>query len=1589
MYNMQHLKWIYIRISAACSLCFMSAYAGTSDTKLTQAPRSDTKLTTTATASTAAPQGNTSTASQQSKPQNTSTSQQQGLNTPTPTSQQNLDTKASTTQQMGADTKKETRKQHIQKITNNIQNKSLSEQESLAEIPDKELDAIVKKPITDDVITMGTKAGKILLENTLQLAASGSADITIPYLGAHRLTFETIEGTDEDRKKIRLKIAPSYERSMMMSYEEQEQKTKTLTLFDNLDFTLGRDGNLVGGGDVVINGRKARAGLRKIQFGQSLPLIVEKIVFELKFYEPVTIEWKGDKDAISFQRAALVLSIMNPYPMTLTTKVKMFGREVRFMLQFSPQRISCAARVEKMMLKDVIRWSPDWLQHIIIQQGSIEFDLWNKKSYGVFVGGNRLTEFDPKRAIRIQGTLEPQSVPQAVDMESSESGADISLSSEQFTQELLSGQSTEASEMPEQPFASEWVEEQPSMPSDDFPVITAENAQLELPDEQIQSNDLSQDATPLNTAEIAEVIPTPEPVDLEAPLEEFAPIIENEGPSPEEEAEAARRQELEERFCRNPEEDLPRNLQYTMSASLNSRFEGELTITAADMQIPGIGIVPNITLSATRNASFELREDVYGARADLAKKTLKTAQSGLTLSADCLQIKNIGTVRNATITFEYGSMEREPDGNEVMKIKKGRAAIQGTLYLNVDSIGQLRARVDASLIKRSKRPAELMFEGTVERPISYAGIRLEKLKVIYGRLTPTITEQVAMETQRQRRYEEMAKLRNDRSSARSNMLNAGEKLKDHSEQAATLKEEIDKLQKEKIDPLVQILEGLQKKAKSARDAKTVDDAAEEQIIATEKLLTPLMQTANEKQRELAQQLGQIKEIASAPETLRAAIRAPKQISKQPYALTLIGTMQLLGLPCVVTLVTYKDKGVRRCTFGARATVKNFKPFNRISLLPSLVRETNFEDVFISLTLGRFGRGKRPDLSLGIGGTAKILGTRVRAALRTVQNRNGNRGLLIYSLPGTTVYEKLPKGVEDKRPELQQGDIVFTDFLTPLKGKAGLDEVIIRNPQLIISTINQPDTSPFAMEEDAMNLPYLITKGVTFTARMPLTGPLEKVRSVLGLSSEHMFGFVGQLAVGDRTFKGSKLAVNLSQAELQTLSQTTEPAYSNSRLTSVDQTFAKSKGAVQSLNAPIQTEEGGSKPLIQMGGAEVYLIINTPTPEIGLAGEIIVNPPRNPEPLRLKGSFEFGPTAVTFGAQMLGVWSDPFGLKGWEFGNVGMILGFAPPSIVPKRLGGAALMRAFSKFSFDFKFIIDPAGGGMAFEGNASKILTTMELIKLTFDALNIKIPGTDKFPMPLELNNVSLRFAPVTMRVGDQLIDFGYLVKADIKLFDQPGHVEISVNDNGLKAFGTMKKINFLNVLKITDKEGTGDPKVDIELTFDRQQFLITGMLQLASLYKKVTYVQLNSSGFEFEFTDSIGSELYEGKPLLESKVIGKSSGSFQDPQFVIVIEFQQNLQKFIRKQVLDNVEGAQRQVIDALNTAQNEVAKAQKTKEDADRAIKAARDRVNALRSAVEPIREAREKAKKDLQSAKDAVASIRKEIDKLKQWYSNLPDF
>lgn len=303
----------------------------------------------------------------------------------------------------------------------------------------------------------------------------------------------------------------------------------------------------------------------------------------------------------------------------------------------------------------------------------------------------------------------------------------------------------------------------------------------------------------------------------------------------------------------------------------------------------------------------------------------------------------------------------------------------------------------------------------------------------------------------------------------------------------------------------------------------------------------------------------------------------------------------------------------------------------------------------------------------------------------------------------------------------------------------------------------------------------------------------------------------------------------------------------------------------------------------------------------------------------------------------GMWKNPFGIKGFSIGDLGLGLGFNPETFpedpMPSEFELAGKMKISDK-TITFALRVAEDLKKMALLGKLDGTLSISEIVVFFANKMGAKIPK-DKVPK-VALKDVEVKFAPATTYFGAIIVRQGLTLKGELDILKEKASIDFNIDTSGITAKADMSPIKF-GPLKVTAgktaagkirKTKFGGPEIDIELTFHKQKFLVTGLIALAKLAEASADINISKKGIDFNFEAKIGKELFD------ADIKGQSSGPINNPDFKLHIDFKQKFMDYIHKELEKALKGAEDKVKKKIGDAQKKVEDLQKQIDDTQKKI-------------------------------------------------------
>lgn len=628
-------------------------------------------------------------------------------------------------------------------------------------------------------------------------------------------------------------------------------------------------------------------------------------------------------------------------------------------------------------------------------------------------------------------------------------------------------------------------------------------------------------------------------------------------------------------------------------------------------------------------------------------------------------------------------------------------------------------------------------------------------------------------------------------------------------------------------------------------------------------------------------------------------------STEKKAITLEGKITLHGLDLQAKIEVIPDKKnptKKALNLVAHGITKEFKPFAD-SGIPG-INTFSITDFDAGISLQR--KDGKITTALSLDGDFHFMGQAVKSLVKFVQNAQNIRG----------VYVNAPLS----------HDKTLSDFIPALKGPV-FDGINFKEASFMASNIEFKD----------LDTNTDVKKGLTFRARVPLSGTLRPAGRLLG-KTDQIFTLYGKIIPDSPRL--SEFGILLSEGK-------PDP----------DAKFS-------------------------MGDMSVEL---SGEPAFGVASSMYF---RNSGDLyELTGKFLFKESTVDLQASLTGTIKNIVGVSGWSLKDPAVLLGmtYGSPGI-PTEIGGSAELM-IGDFDLAITFLVDALLKNMAFKGQAHNNLGILEGVGILAKPFHLNIP-TDNLP-DITIRDIGAQFATKDSKIGNVIIPQGFAANGKMNLLGKTAELEIRADTGGIKAYGGLDPVDLAGVLKITGRGDKHKPEIDIELTPTRQKFLITGRLEIADIFSTETFITINKHGFEFKFEENVGGTrfMWQGKPLLYSLIEG--IGELSSFDAVMTIQFKQYLLAWLKDNVDAGVKGAKEAVEKGIGIAKDQIDKIETVIKEADEKIKDARDKVASAKNALQKIVAAKESAQHTLREAQERVDSIKREIHDLDSWYDSLPNF
>lgn len=615
----------------------------------------------------------------------------------------------------------------------------------------------------------------------------------------------------------------------------------------------------------------------------------------------------------------------------------------------------------------------------------------------------------------------------------------------------------------------------------------------------------------------------------------------------------------------------------------------------------------------------------------------------------------------------------------------------------------------------------------------------------------------------------------------------------------------------------------------------------------------------------------------------------------------------------------KEPSKKDVTLSATAEADTFTPFKNSGI--KSLEDLYVTDLDIGFDIERAANGKIAQV-IKINGMLHMLGEKFKSEIRIVSDDKGKKGIFIQA---------------PLQEDITLGDILLGFDQPPLNG------ITFKKVEFLASSITFVDPTTKAT----------ISKGISMTAKVPLTGALAPVATYLGTANQEL------------TVQGAILPNDPKKSSVSAL---------------------LSRG----VSDPTKVVSMGDSALIIKG-----------EPAIGIKASMTFRPEPQKRPeqaMDFAGELSLAAKELEFVMQMDGMWEEPFGFHNMAIGNLIAAVGMMPGSPgTPTKIGIRGRLDYDHEPLVDTTMVVSANLTDCGMKGTFKKIISIPDLVLMFLADQGIDLGPLD---IPLcQLEDAQVAIAPtkdIALGVSgrEEIINQGVEVNSKILFLGKKGELGILIRtptlsgeNFGLKAYGTLEQINIADLLMVTGKGGVGDPIIDLELTLLRQKCLVSGRINLANLCYKEAYLEITSNSIEFNFEEAIGGAKfnYNGQPLLFSRVHGLATAL--DTNFMLEIQFKEYLQKYLKNQINAQFNAAKKEVEDQINSAKKEVDTVRTYAQEVEQQIIDARNAVTAAKKEVDSLDESIKKAQAgvartqaDVDILKRKIETQRNRIDKAK---------
>lgn len=277
------------------------------------------------------------------------------------------------------------------------------------------------------------------------------------------------------------------------------------------------------------------------------------------------------------------------------------------------------------------------------------------------------------------------------------------------------------------------------------------------------------------------------------------------------------------------------------------------------------------------------------------------------------------------------------------------------------------------------------------------------------------------------------------------------------------------------------------------------------------------------------------------------------------------------------------------------------------------------------------------------------------------------------------------------------------------------------------------------------------------------------------------------------------------------------------------------------------------------------------PAIGVEGAFLFQPTPADIPLLFAGEITCSETDIGIIFSMRDLWKNPFGIPGFEIGNLGFrdtvtyqaitqaiaTGGAAVGSLlVPGKFGLAGEVKIGTTKPLGLKlfFILGTDVKNTFIDAKVENITTIFDFVRAIFEQFKVESPIDllAKLIPPTVLDYAWLKFAPGGASLGNLVINAGVGGGFGMLMLGVPLKIIFSVDTKGLYGEGTLGKID-LGPLKIMGATG-GDSVVRLAAHLEKGlEFVVDSRVALLDVFESLARIQLSTKGLAFETDFALG----------------------------------------------------------------------------------------------------------------------------------------